>query len=203
MDFKELWDKAGTPDMPSPDRAELAAMLGKESRGLLAKLKGLLRAKLLWGVGISLLMSICLPLAWGNLPVMLILGCMTLMGAILMGVIYRHYRRLPDHLDMSQAMLPLMRDYDRIVRQALRFEERVGAVYILPSPAMGALLGILVTGQRSIGEILSDPKMLLLLGGLTLVVSPFTIWLSKRMNRYAFGQYLDQLRKNIAALEAA
>lgn len=203
MDFKELWDKAGAPDLPAPSRAELEAMLGKESQGLLVKLKRQLRNKILWGVVLNLPMPLLLFLSWGNVPILILIGFVLLMSAILTVEIYRYYRRLPSHLDMSQGMLPLMQSYDRIIRRALRFEERVGAFFVVPAPAMGAMLSFLADGKHTVGDILTNPGMLIVLGVVTVVVAPFAIWLTVWMNKYAFGKYLDKLQKNIAALEAA
>jgi hypothetical protein len=203
MDFKELWDKAGAPDLPAPSRAELEAMLGKESQGLLVKLKRQLRNKILWGVVLNLPMPYLLFLIWGNATLVTLVGFVLLMSAILTVAIYRYYRRLPSHLDMGQGMLPLMQSYDRIIRKALRFEERVGAFFIVPSPAMGAMFSLVADGKRTITDVLSDPVMLIVLGVVTVLVAPFAIWLTVWMNKYAFGKYLDKLRKNIAALEAA
>jgi hypothetical protein len=203
MDFKELWGKADTPDIPPPDRAELEAMLGKESQGLLVKLKQQLRHKLVWGLGINIPTTILIVLLRDNLPSLILLGIILLMSAILMAVIYRYYRRLPNHLDMGQGMLPLMKTYNDLVRKALRFEERAGAFFVIPSPAMGALLSMVADGQRSVEEVLADPAMLIVLGVATVLVAPPAVWLTVWMNRYAFGKYLDKLQKNIDSLEAS
>lgn len=203
MDFKELWDKAGTPDIPPLDRAELEAMLGKESQGLLVKLRRQLKHKLFWGIGIMIPVPFLIGILWENLPAVLILVLLLLMSAFLLGFIYRYYRRLPDHLDMSQGMLPLMKTYYDIVRKALRFEERAGAFFVVPAPAMGAIFSMVADGKRSVYEVLTDPAMLIILGIATVVAGPPAVWLTIWMNKYAFGKYLDQLKKNIDALEQA
>jgi hypothetical protein len=203
MDFKELWDKAGAPDIPPPDRSELEAMLGKESQGLLAKLKRQLKHKLIWGVGITIPFSILMIMMWGNWAAVTLLGLMTVMCAFLMVFIYRYYRRLPDHLDMSQGMLPLMKSYNQIVRQALRFEERAGAFFVIFSPGMGAVFSMISDGKRTLQDVLTDPVMLIIIGIATVVAGPPAVWLTIWMNKYAFGKSLDQLKKNIEALEAA
>ncbi len=201
MDFQEIWGKPSEIQPASPDRAQLAEMLGKESHGLLAKLRQQLRAKMYMGIG-SLGMMVALGfVAKDSNIMMLIVGLMLAMGAVLMAGVYRNYRRLPDHVDMGQEMLPLLRTYDRIVRKALRFEERVGAIFIIPAPALGALLGLSVESGKSLGELLSKPGIIILLLVLMAIVGPLGIWLTIWMNRVAFGKYLDKLKRNIEDLE--
>jgi hypothetical protein len=201
MDFQEIWGKPEEATPPLPDRAALAEMLGKESLGLLAKLRRQLRIKMYLGIGTTLLFSpICL-FANDQALVWLSLGIMTFMSVLLLGGVYYHYRRLPDHLDMSQGMLPLLKAYETIVRKALRFEERVGAFFIIPAPALGALLGASMGSGKPLEAMLTNESMLLTLLIVTVLFAPLAIWGSIWMNRVAFGKALDGLRRNIVALE--
>ncbi len=201
MDFQEIWGKPDEAPQALPDRAALAEMLGKESLGLLAKLRRQLRIKMYWGIGILLLFAPINFLATDEALIWLSLGIMVFMTVLLMGGVYHHYRRLPDHLDMSQGMLPLLKAYESIVTRALRFEERVGAIFIVPAPALGALLGGSAGSGKSVEVLLASPRMWVILAVLTAIFAPLAIWGSMWMNRVAFGKALDGLRRNIQALE--
>ncbi len=201
MDFQEIWGKPDEAPQALPDRAALAEMLGKESLGLLAKLRRQLRIKMYWGIGILLLFTPISFLATDEALIWLSLGIMVFMTVLLMGGVYFHYRRLPDHLDMGQDMLPLLKAYESIVTRALRFEERVGAIFIVPAPALGALLGGSAGSGKSVEVLLASPRMWIVLAVLTAIFAPLAIWGSVWMNRVAFGKALDGLRRNIQALE--
>jgi hypothetical protein len=120
---------------------------------------------------------------------------------LMLGGVYHHYRRLPDHLDMGQGMLPLLKSYESLVTRALRFEERVGAIFIIPAPALGALLGGSFGSGKSVEVLLASPRMVVILLVLTAIFAPLAIWGSIWMNKVAFGKSLDGLRRNIQALE--
>ncbi len=102
---------------------------------------------------------------------------------------------------MGQGMLPLLKAYETIVRKALRFEERVGAIFIVPAPALGALLGGSAGSGKSVEVLLASPRMWVVLAVVTVIIAPLAIWGSMWMNRVAFGKALDGLRRNIQALE--
>jgi hypothetical protein len=102
---------------------------------------------------------------------------------------------------MGQGMLPLLNAYESIVRSTLRFEERVGAIFIIPAPALGALLGASFGSGKSVEVLLSSPSMRVTLLVLVVILAPLAIWGSIWMNRVAFGKSLENLRRNIKALE--
>lgn len=201
MDFQEIWGKPDKVSEPLPDREELAEMLGKESLGLLPKLRRKLRIKMYWGIGILLSFPLFGLLTQDTAVLLLCVGVMVFMTTLLLVGVFVHYRRLPDHLDMSQGMLPLLKRYDAIVRRALRFEERVGALFVIPAPGFGALLGLSAGSGKPIGVLLSNPIVIGILLLLMAIIGPLGVWWSIWMNRIAFGRYLDQLKSNIKALE--
>ncbi len=84
--------------------------------------------------------------------------------------------------------------------KALRFEESVGAIFIVRAPALGALLGASDGSGKSVEVLLSNPKMIVLLNVLVAIFAPLAIWGSVLMNKVAFGKALDRLRRNIQAL---
>ena len=201
MNFQEIWGKPDEAPQDLPDRAAMADMLGKESLGLLATLRRQLRIKMYWGIGITLLFTPVSLIATDHALMWLSIGMMTFVSILLIGGVYLHYRRLPDHLDMGQAMLPLLKTYESIVRRALRFEERVGAIFILPAPALGALLGASFGSGKSVEALLASPSMRVTLLVLVAIFAPLAIWGSIWMNKVAFGKALEKLRRNIKALE--
>lgn len=200
MDLKELWNKPESEKEPSPARAELAAMLSGQSRGILGKLRRKLLYKILWGGAIGIAALVFLLVDPSNPGVLLIMGLMLMMVLVLGIALTRYYLNLPKRMDMDREILPVMREYDQLVRAALRFEERVGSFFIIPSPAMGAMAALLESG-KDLGERMTDWRWLLLLLGVTAAFAPLGIWMTKWMNRYTFGKYLDQLSANIQAME--
>lgn len=201
MDFQEIWGKpTGAPE-PMPDRKELAEMLGKESLGLLSKLRRQLRIKMYWGIGILVFFPFMALLAKDTAVMVLSVGVMVFMSVLLLVGVFVHYRKLPDHLDMSQGMLPLLKAYHALVRRALRFEERVGAMFVIPAPAFGALLGLSYGSGKPLGVLLSNPFVIGVLLLLMAIIGPLGVWMTIWMNRITFGKYLDKLQSNIKALE--
>ena len=85
MDFQEIWGKPDEAPQALPDRAALAEMLGKESLGLLAKLRRQLRIKMYWGIGILLLFTPISFFATDEALLWLSLGIMVFMTVLLMG----------------------------------------------------------------------------------------------------------------------
>jgi hypothetical protein len=85
--------------------------------------------------------------------------------------------------------------------RTIRFEERVSVIFIVPAPALGALLGGSAGSGKSVEVLLASPRMWIVLAVLTAGFAPLAIWGSMWMNRVAFGKALDGLRRNIQALE--
>ncbi|MEM0997043.1 MAG: hypothetical protein AAGN35_08190 [Bacteroidota bacterium] len=200
MDLKELWNSPDVVTDPAPQRAELAAMLNQQSTGILVQLRKKLLYKILWGLGIGLAALGFLLLNPYHAATWLVAGLLIPMVIVLGTKLLRYYQRLPNRLDMDRKILPVMQEYDTIVREALRFEERIGTLFIIPAPALGAMVALLEE-EMTFAEMLSNGKILLLLIGVIAVISPLAIWLSKWMNRLAFQKYLDQLAENIRALK--
>jgi hypothetical protein len=154
-----------------------------------------------WVIGTMLLFTPVSLLANDHALMWLSIAVMTFVSLLMLGGVYHHYRRLPVHLNMGQGMLPLLKAYESIVRRTLRFEERVGAIFIIPAPALGALLGTSFGSGKSVEVLLSSPSMRVTLLVLVVILAPLAIWGSIWMNRVAFGKSLENLRRNIKALE--
>lgn len=200
MDLKELWNKPEAQTQADPERKALEVMLSGQSRGILSKLRRKLLLKIGWGAAIGLTALVLILLQPSNNGILFLMGFMIFMVLLLGSVLVRYYFNLPNRLDMDREVLPVMKEYNQLIRSALRFEERVGALFIIPSPAIGAIASM-ISDNDPIGESLTDWKFLLILVVVTIAFAPIGIKMARWMNKVAFGKYLDQLSSNIAALE--
>jgi hypothetical protein len=202
MNFQEIWAHSSPEEEVTPDRAALSAMLSKESRGLLTKLRNQLRNKLYYGLSAMAITMFAIYKTWGDPMMMTLTWIMLLMAALLTGVIYHNFRRLPNLVDMSEATLPMFKRYHSGVKRILRLEELIGAFFVVPAPAIGGLFGFASGIDRDSIELLAEPWSWVALAALMYVIGPIAVWLSVWMNQIAFGKFLNHLQKNIDSLEA-
>lgn len=110
------------------------------------------------------------------------------------------------HLDLKKLDPPfdtsiksLLESYYKRISKMIAWEETIGAFAI---PIFGVLGFMMfnIYGGETILEILSNPKAMGILLILTIVYGAGGFLLAKKMNKSAFGGYLEQLKTNIDLL---
>jgi hypothetical protein len=67
---------------------------------------------------------------------------------------------------------------------------------------LGFLFAI-IEEKGSAAIVFSDWRLLLLMLVVATLLVPFGAWLTRRMNKVAFGKYLDHLKENLDQLDAS
>lgn len=124
-----------------------------------------------------------------------------LMLVYLTGVFFTAYRlkRLPTPPNMAAPMLTVMKAYHDQLRHWINWQQKV-ALFIYPVAAMAGYLLSIAT-RADLDMMLQKTNVLWTLLISMAVATPIGHWLSRRMSKAAFGQYLDQLKANIELLE--
>ena len=207
MDLKKLWDEIEEQDLsPGGEVQEAGAdEIRTASLHPLQKLRKRLWQKLLWGIGINLayvLGFIAILLSAGSLEVGWsrgwILVVMFASSILPVFPIWRLYRRLPGLVQMDNKVLELLKTYRDTVRSVFRIEDIYAWIMAVPAPAIGAWYGMLSALEP--GETMEgwDVLVALVVG---IVLSPLTIWLTKKLNKIAFGKQLKEVEDLIEGME--
>lgn len=110
------------------------------------------------------------------------------------------------HLDLKKLDPPfdtsikvLLETYYKKISKMIALEETIGAFAIPIFGVLGFMMFNIYEGQ-TILEILSNPKLVGILLVLTIIYGAGGFLLAKKMNKIAFGSYLEQLKTNIDLL---
>ncbi len=93
----------------------------------------------------------------------------------------------------------LLKEYYQRISRMISIEEGVGAFVIPIFVVLGFMLYGIYDGD-SIQEIFSDGRAISILLGLTIFYGAGGLIIAKKMNKKAFGKYLEQLKTNIDLL---
>jgi hypothetical protein len=182
------------------DKNEIKKAIKMESHLSIAELKKRTRYKLFWSAGFFLLFTTALLFFLGNTDMVLLLGIGSM--AYLIGIIpmYNSYRHMEDGLPGSENILKSMKYNAKLIRSVLRLESIWGMIFFTPAILMGILGGRVLDGWTLI-SCFQDPKTLLMGLIAILIFTPLLIWVSFKMNKYAFGESLRKLEENIIKME--
>lgn len=205
MDLKDLWNSLDAQDFgPDPEKI---SEIREQSQHPVARLRLQLRRKLTWNyvlaaifVGLPLFFLFLYPdLPPRYVPVLWIL--LGIVSVTTFGIIpvYRAYRRLPELPSVDQDTLGSLKHHAETARFVMRLENRLTYVIAVPSPAAGALLSQVAEGM-TLAEVWAGPaKWVVIIAGV--LVSPLTIFLTRWMNKVAFGKELKAIDSLVAELE--
>ena len=210
MDLKDIWNSldpeefaAGTS---SPEQARAA--IERESRHPVARLRQRMRHKLRWTVIICLLAFVCIAIAFFSgegvndpmaipLLLMLILTFCSSLGII---PLLRAYRRLPADPPIDSNLREVLEHHIETARYVYRVERRQAYALAVPSPAVGALLGMTADGG-TIEEILYSNSIWVVIA-VGVIVSPLVVITTNWMNRLTFGKEVKAIEGLLAELDA-
>ena len=208
MDLKEIWQGLDEAQFSGGiEDSQVLQRIRKASKHPLEKLRKGLLTKLWWGGGVGgALLLLCILamvdaadsgedwiVVWGLVSVLM------LVSVGMMVPVWRAWKSLPREVDLSGEVLGVMKQFRDTVRRVLRLELKFAWIMAFPSPAVGALLGLMSDGD-TIAELAESGKIwsVLVIG---VAVAPLVIWLTRRMNNYAFGKTLAEVEGYIEELE--
>ena len=166
----------------------------------LQKIKRNLIINALWGlliVCLYIFIIIRFPL-W---QVQLCIG--TVMVFTFLGALsaFRLYRKISDKV-LNNSLLQEMERHYNSLQHWMSLQQNVGLLLYPVSAAGGFMLGGFVGSGKPIEVFMSKPIVIIILLVVIAILVPLCYKLAKWMCKKSFGQYADQLKKNIDTLKS-
>jgi hypothetical protein len=102
----------------------------------------------------------------------------------------------------SNSCLEEMERHYNNIHHWMNIHQKIGLLIYPVSAAGGFMLGGFVGSGKPIEEFMSKPAIITILLVVIAILVPLCYILAKWMTKKAFGQYADQLKKNIDALKS-
>lgn len=107
---------------------------------------------------------------------------------------------MEDDVSGSDNILKSTKYKTKLIKSVLRLESIWGIIIFIPAIIIGILGGRVLDGWTLISSF-QDPKTLLIILIAVIIFTPLLIWISHKMNKYAFGENLKKLEDNIIKME--
>lgn len=181
----------------SINKEKIMKAITEESKNPLTKLKKGLSIKMKWCIFFSTFCFLGVVLSY-NYPQAMLIWALALVYYVYGWIMIRlNLKRLEEPFDTS--IKSLLESYYQRITKMISSEETVGAFAIPIFAVLGFVLYGIYDGN-SIQEIFSNGLHISILLGLTIIFGAGGLLLAKKMNRKAFGGYLDTLKTNIDLL---
>lgn len=166
----------------------------------LVKLKKNLLINTIWGILITIayfIIIITTPV-W---QVQLALGITSGFNMIILAQAIGLYRSIPVTISSSDSVLSILKKHHQEISAWCTMQNKL-AIWVYPVAATGGYIyGGVMSSGKSLEELFESPLFVWVLPVLLVVLVPLGLYLSKYMTQKAFGVHLDNLKKNIQALE--
>jgi len=182
------------------EKEKIMKAIYQESNSTIATLKKRLAAKLYWIVFFLLVGSIWMLFSLDQPELLMVQGAFMatyLLGLIVMGI---EYRKMNDNFDFTDQTLSIMKKQEQAIKRALNFEN-IWGIIAFPLAILGGLLLGHVSKGKTLIEFFQNPKSLGLALILIIVLVPIMYFISKKMNKSAYGNLMEQLQNNIRRME--
>ena len=139
---------------------------------------------------------------WGQNPESCaIFGAMSLFGALNLWLVLRPYLKMrqSDAL-MSCSSREVLQSYHDQLESMLRQENLLGALFTPLAAMLGFMLPFVEKDGTAAG-IFSDWRLLVIMLGFAVLVTPLGAWSTRWMNKVAFGKYLQYLKDTLGQLD--
>jgi len=201
MDLFEQWHKIEEEkfiNQPIKKEAIMEAIYQK-STGTMETLKTRLKYKMAWvlffaGVSAGLLL-------WqiNNLTLVAIFGIVAVFYSIGFLGLRKYYKRMGT--DRGQwSTIEVMKNNYKLITNALKFESQM-MVPVLPIMLIAGMVVPRIMDGDSLALITSEPKFLIAMLIGVIVLTPLFKILGDRMNKFAYGSYINKLEENIKEME--
>ncbi len=199
-ELKDIWGKLGQKDNADSiiEESEIRKALTSKSLGIIGKLKGNVFQKLTITAILTMGLLIAIPFVLPTASQML-MGVLCIAYTLGSIALYKEYHILKKGVDMSQDVLHGLNDYYYRIKRVIRYEEMISLILYPISISAGFLLGMQLADPTAAVLDGSYDWMILIVTMVILTISGD--WLTKWLNRKAFGQYLTDLKKHISELE--
>lgn len=196
-DLKDAWNelKNSTSDLTQISEQEVKLSITQKSKGTMETL----RKNVFYKFFFIVFFTICIAVLISLVAVLVAQILLTiLLAAYIVGgvLIYQEYRELGAEIDPTQDLSSNLIDFRNRIKKVLRYEELIGLILYPISVSAGCILGM----SRNGGSYMDKPFDWIVLGLALIIGVPLSNWAAKKMNKKAFGEYLDRLDLNIAEL---
>ena len=207
MDNRELdlfkdWQKLASEKFSSNNiqKQEIMDAIHKDSNSTISTLKKSLKIKIMWVTAFITLFSTWMLFSLDRPELLLIVGAMNASYFIALLLLVSQYKKMDSGLDITSNTLATMKKNLNLISNALKIEHTWG-LFTLPS---ALIVGILVSRHYNgytIMETFSDPSYLLKIIIMMVIILPIAFITTNKMNKSAFGKYIDKLKENITRME--
>ncbi len=202
LDLNKAWKKINEEKFLSSTikKEEIMNAISKESSLTISGLKKGLKYKLYWTIFFvsvfagGMLWNLNNPELLGLFSVFFILYAFGISG------LYSEYKKMDGHIDVSKDTLSEMKKHREIMKRALRNEERWGYI-AFPIIIIAMLLLPKLMDKVPIIDIVSDLKFMGILIGCLIGLTTLGMWLTKKMNKSAYGCFIEDLEDSIKKME--
>jgi Ca2+/Na+ antiporter len=202
MNLQDTWNEIQSSafEVKVFEKDSFKAMIHSRSQSQMAQLAKKVNIKIGFIIAFIILFLGIMPfLQEAVLQILLLV--LTLAYVIGLVLLWQERKELKREIPMDGKMLESLKAFHQRVRNILRYEELIGLFLYPISMTAGFLLGF-SRREREISEVFAETHIWMTLVIFLVVATPFFHWLARRMNKIAFGKYLDQLEANIHELES-
>lgn len=198
-DLKEAWDelKIDTSDLTHISEQEVKLSITVKSKGTMETLRKKVLYKFLFCLFFTICIAALIPFA-GIVPAQILLTI--LLAAYIVGgvLILQEYKELGKDTDPTQNLSANLIFFRDRIKKVLKYEELIGLVLYPISLSAGFILGLSNGGN---GNYMEKPSDWIALAVALVVGVPLSNWGAKKMNKKAFGEYIERLELNIEELK--
>jgi cation transport ATPase len=197
-DWQQLIDKKFNQSILKKET--IMDAITKESKSSISELKKRLKYKIYWSVFFTVIFMVALLFNLNNSDLVILIGIIVATYVLGFIVLITKYRKLMDQGMDEEHLLQSLKNNIADIKSAINFENLWGAFVFAPIIFITLLGGKVLKGYTII-ESLSDSKTLLIAIISIIVITPLMVWLSRKMNKIAFGRLIKDLEKNITKME--
>lgn len=200
MDLLNEWNNMNK-EVIANSEAELAAeaqVIKAESADTLSLIKKHMRAKLMWGRALSV--PVLIAGIFIEAPLKYWLLAFFLVYELLRFLMLRQLKGINYEVNYSEPTRSVLEEQLDMIKKTLRIERIWGYLMLPTAGPVGYIIGQLILG-KSLTSVFESPMAPYIFLGLVLLGIPL-IYLGEKMNKFAFGKYINKLSTHLKELEA-
>lgn len=201
MNLQEQWQLLQNKSLLAPELSAEAIReaIRRDSQGPIHALQRALRVRLFF-VGFFLAAGgILVGLSWPNAQLMMLAGGMLGYYLLAGGITWGQLLVLQRSAGLDRNLRQTLEIYYRVIRRAMLLDEIIGLFMYPIAIGIGFFYAQVQHGDPIV-DVLQNPRDLLILLVVILVISPFLHIFTRWANRRTFSNYLAQLRQNLELL---
>ena len=202
MDLQTQWNELKSNLLASTtiDNSVIISAIKKESKDAISILKNRLIKKLYWAIFFLVCFSFVLAGNYENIDLALIISSFIVYYLINVAYLIFQIRNLSSGIDLGMEPLNVLKVYLKTFKDTFAAVNTFFLLFVPVSIPAGLLLLDIYNGIEIIA-IISSSTFLIKTAILVVILTPLAIYINKKMNQIAFGEYLEKLEQNVVKLE--